>query len=75
MAAFYPSFVSLFHLFVSFGRRDSFFRCPLLPVVRSEVEEIVHGMAEVLFAAKIAFGGQNRRMPEEELNLFEFSAV
>ena len=32
-------------------------------------------MSKILFAAKIAFGGEDRGMPEQELDLFQLSAV
>ena len=40
----------------------------LLPI-RSEVEEVVHWMPEILFAAQIAFRCLDRCMPQQELNL------
>jgi hypothetical protein len=47
---------------------------PLVPV-RFEVKEIIHWMSEVLFAAKIAFRGLNRCVPEQELNLLKLTAA
>ena len=47
----------------------------LLLRVRSEVEKIVHRMPEILFAAKIAFRGLDRCMPEQELNLFQLTSA
>ena len=32
-------------------------------------------MSKILFAAKIAFGGENRGMSEQELDLFQLSTV
>jgi hypothetical protein len=40
-----------------------------------EIEQIVHRVSKILFAAKIAFGGEDRGMPEQELDLFQLSAV
>ncbi len=36
----------------------------------SEVEPIIHRMSQVLFAAKIPLCRLDRRMAEQELNLF-----
>lgn len=43
--------------------------------IRLEIEEIINGMPEVLFTAEIAFGGQNRCVPKQELNLLQLSAI
>jgi hypothetical protein len=43
--------------------------------VRFEVEEVVHWMSQILFAAEIALGSQNRCVPKEELNLLKFPSV
>ncbi len=74
MAVFYSSSGCLFHVFVSPGCRDGFFSFRLL-LIHSEVEEIVHWMAEILLAAEISFGGQHRCVSQSKLNLFEFAAV
>jgi hypothetical protein len=42
---------------------------------RWEVEKIVHRMPKILFAAEITFGGLDRRMPKQELNLLKFTAA
>ena len=42
---------------------------------RSEVKKIVHRMSEILFAAKIAFRRLHGRMPQQELNLFQFATA
>ena len=47
----------------------------LLLRIRSEVEKIVHRMPEILFAAEIAFRGLHRCMPEQELNLLQFTTA
>jgi len=53
---------------------------PTLPVrihgsIHSEIEQIVHRMSEVLFASQVALRRQHRCMPQQELNLFELSAI
>jgi hypothetical protein len=48
--------------------------CLLLRIC-SEVEKIVHWMPEILFAAEIAFGGLDRCVPEQELNLLQLTAA
>lgn len=35
---------------------------------------VIHGVADSLLAAQVTLGGLYRRVPEEELNLFEFAA-
>ena len=47
----------------------------LLLRVGPEVEKIVHGMPETVFAAEIAFRGLHRCMPEQELNLLQFTTA
>jgi hypothetical protein len=51
--------------------------CPVLigGSFRAEIEKIVHRVSKILFAPEVAFGGQNRGMPQQELNLFKLSAV
>ena len=39
-----------------------------------DTDAIVHGPANSLLAAEIAFGCLHRYMPEQELNLVQFSA-
>jgi hypothetical protein len=39
----------------------------------SEIEKIVHWMPEILFAAEIAFRGLDRCVPEQKLNLLQFT--
>jgi hypothetical protein len=43
--------------------------------VRSEVEKIIHRMAEILFAPEIAFRSLDRCMPEQKLNLLKLTAT
>ena len=38
-----------------------------------DAQAVVHGAAQLLFAPQITFGGLNRYMPEEELNLIQFA--
>jgi hypothetical protein len=45
------------------------------PAVRSEVKKIVHRMAEILFAAQIAFRRLDRCMPQQELNLLQLATA
>ena len=47
----------------------------LLRWIRSEIEKIVYRMPEILFAAEIALGGLHRCMPEQELNLLQFTTT
>jgi len=57
VAAFYALLECLFYRFTHPIPRDRFhmFRLPL--PIRSEVEKVVHWMAEILFAAEIALRG------------------
>jgi hypothetical protein len=57
VAAFYALPECLFYSFAGPVRPDRFLIFRLLRRVRSEVEKIVHGMPEILFAAQIAFRG------------------
>jgi hypothetical protein len=43
--------------------------------VCSQVEKIIHGMPEILFAAEIALCRLHRCVPEQELNLLQFTAT
>ena len=38
---------------------------------RAEVKTIVHGVSEILFATKIAFGGLHGCMPQQKLYLLQ----
>jgi hypothetical protein len=64
VAAFYALLACPFYSVAGPGRRDRFITFRLLLRVPSEVEKIVHWMPEILFAAKIAFRGLNRCVPE-----------
>jgi hypothetical protein len=41
--------------------------------LRLKADVIVHGIPQSLFAAQIPFGRLDTDVPEQELNLFEFS--
>ena len=74
MAAFYAWLKCLFYSFYDAIRRD---RLTILfrdLLIHPEVEKIVHRVAEVLLAAEITFGGLNRCVSKQELNLLKFSA-
>jgi hypothetical protein len=45
-----------------------------LPVL-SEVKKIVHWVAEILLAAEIPLGRLYRRMPQQELDLLQFTTT
>jgi hypothetical protein len=64
VAAFYALLACPFYRVASPGLRDRFFTFRLLLCVHSEVEKIVHWMPEILLAAKIAFRGLHRCVPE-----------
>jgi hypothetical protein len=74
VAVFYPSPRCLFY-------RVGGFHCVrftivfMRPPVRSEVKEIVHRMAEILFAAEIAFRRLDGCMPQQELNLLKLATA
>jgi hypothetical protein len=40
-----------------------------------QLEQVIHGMSEVLFAAEVALCGLNGRVSEQELNLLDLSTV
>jgi hypothetical protein len=42
---------------------------------RVECESVVHGVSEVLLAAEVTLRSLNRRVAEQELNLFKFAAA
>ena len=39
------------------------------------MKTIVHWMSEILLATKIVLGGLHRGMPQQELNLLQFSTA
>jgi hypothetical protein len=75
VAAFYSWLVGRFYRFTGSVGGD---RLPVffLPHrVGSKVEKIVHGMPEILFTSQIAFGGLDGCVPEQKLNLLQFTAA
>jgi hypothetical protein len=42
---------------------------------RSDLEPIIHRMAQILLATQIPLCGLDRDMAEQELNLFQFAAA
>jgi hypothetical protein len=48
---------------------------PLLLHFRPQFETIVHRASEILLAAKIPLGCLHRRMPQQELNLLQFTTT
>ena len=75
MAAFYAWLRWLFYSSAGCGRRDRFILRRLLPRVHSEIEKIIHWMAEILLAAEIAFRGLDRCVAKQELNLLKLSTA
>jgi hypothetical protein len=45
------------------------------PSVLCEVKKIVDRVSEILFAAEIVFRRLHGRMPQQELNLFQFATA
>ena len=45
------------------------------PSVLCEVKKIVHRVSEILFAAEIPLGRLHRCMPQQELNLLQFTTT
>ena len=43
--------------------------------IRSEIEKVVYWMPEILFAAEITFCGLDGCMPQQKLNLLQFTAT
>jgi hypothetical protein len=39
-----------------------------------DTDAVVHGISDLLLAAKVALGGLHRDVPEQELDLFKFAA-
>ena len=75
VAAFYPLPECHFYRVAGPFRRDRFTLVCLRLHVRSEIEKIVHRMAEILLAAEIAFRGLDRCMTEQELNLLQLATA
>ena len=64
VAAIYAFPEWAFYPFTRSGRRIRFLALRLLLCLRSEVEQIVHRMPEILFATEIAFRGLDRCVPQ-----------
>jgi hypothetical protein len=63
-------------LFYRVGRFHwSGFIIVFLRPVRSELKKVVHWMPEILFATEIAFRGLDGCMPQQELNLLQFTTA
>ena len=57
--------------FRRFGFAVSFLRLH----VASKVKKVVYWMSQILFAAEIAFRGLDRCMPQQKLNLLQFTTA
>ena len=75
MTAFYALPERLFYTFAGPVCRDRFIMFFLLLRGHSQVEQIIHRMSQVLFAAKTPFCRLDRGMAEQELNLFQLAAT
>jgi hypothetical protein len=73
VAAFYRWLLWVFYSFAAPVRCNRVLNFRLLRI-RSEIEEIIYGMTEILFAAKIAFRGLDRSVPQQKLNLLKLAA-
>ena len=73
MAAFYP--LARRHFYGRGSVLRGGFTIVFMRAFRSKVKKVVHWMPEILFAAEIAFRGLHGCMPEQELNLLEFTAA
>jgi hypothetical protein len=40
----------------------------------AELDPVIYGLSQILFAANIPFGREHRRVPEQELDLFKFTS-
>ena len=74
MAAFYPLPRCLFYGVGGFhwGRFTIVF---MRPPVRSEIKKVVYWMSEILFAAEIAFRRLDGCVPQQKLNLLQFTTT
>ena len=75
MAAFYSGLVFLFYSSIASVRRDRSLMLLVLLGIRSEIEKVVYWMPEILFAAEITFCGLDGCMPQQKLNLLQFTAT
>ena len=74
VAAFYPLPRCFFYRVGGFhwGRFTIVF---VWPPLRSQLKKVVHWMPEILLAAEIPLGRLYRRMPQQELNLLQFTTA
>src|SRR5690242_19550528 len=73
VAAFYAGLAFSFYRLAGCGWRARFILFCWLLRAHSEIEEVVHRMPEILFAAQITFGRLNRCTPQQELNLLNLA--
>ena len=74
MAAFYAWLLCLFYSFAGCVCWDRFILLRLLLRVHSEIEKIIHRVAEILLTAKITFRGLHRCVAQQKLNLLDLAA-
>ena len=74
MGEFYAWLRCLFDRFAGRSTHDRFIRLRLRRV-HSEIEKIIHWMAEILLAAEITFRGLDRCVTEQELNLLNLATA
>ena len=74
MGEFYAWLRCLFYCFAGRSTHDRFIRLRLRRV-HSEIEKIIHWMAEILLAAEITFRGLDRCVTEQELNLLNLATA
>jgi hypothetical protein len=72
VVAFYAWFLHLYYRCARVSGRDRVIHLWPLRRVQSEVEEVIHRMAKILFTSEIAFRGLHRSMSQQELNLLQF---
>ena len=75
VAAFYPRLMYFFYSLCGPAFWNRILAFVLLHCIYSEIEKIVYWMPEILFAAEIAFCGLDRCMPQQKLNLLQFTAT
>jgi hypothetical protein len=73
VAAFYALRACAFYSIALVRSRHGFITLHLVPYADSEIEKIVHRMAEILFAAEIVFRGLDRYVAKQELNLLQLT--
>src|SRR5512142_886615 len=75
VAAIYPRLMYTFYRLYGPVCWNTFLAFLLPHRFHSEVEKIVYWMPEILFAAEIAFHGLDGCMPQQKLNLLQFTAT